>query len=59
MTEDAMKLLSKMPEDNHIFVIYLSDLKAGILEPDKNRIIDHANVAVCAMMIDRLASGTG
>ena len=55
MTEDAIKLIPKMPEENQIFAIYLSDLKAGILEPDKNRVIEHTNVASCAMMIDRLA----
>jgi hypothetical protein len=53
MTEDAIKLVPKMPND--IFEIYASELKSGVLEPDKNRVIDHTDVAACAMMIDRLA----
>ena len=55
MTNDALKIMPKMPEENQIFAIYLSELKAGILDPDKNRVIEHTNVAACGMMIDRLA----
>ncbi len=53
MTNDALKVMPKMPED--VFKKYAKELREGVLEPDKNRVIKHDDVNAVGMMIESLA----
>ena len=53
MTNDALKVMPKMPDD--VFKKYAKELREGVLEPDKNRVIKHDDVNAVGMMIDTLA----